>query len=63
MRWVRAVPRLCDDYPGIYLTTEEKARKNLSHGNTLHYKTINHTLQNTHTHKHITKQSHFTKKL
>jgi hypothetical protein len=24
---VRAVPRLCELYPGIYLTTEEKARK------------------------------------
>jgi len=24
------VPRLCEFYPGIYLTTEEKARKNLS---------------------------------
>jgi hypothetical protein len=29
---VRAVPRLCELYPGICLTTEEKARKNLSHG-------------------------------
>jgi hypothetical protein len=29
---VRAVPRLCDVYPGIFLTTEEKARRNLSHG-------------------------------
>jgi len=29
---VRAVPRLCGLYPGIYLTTEEKARKNLSQG-------------------------------
>jgi hypothetical protein len=26
------VPRLCEFYPGIYLTTEEKARKNLSQG-------------------------------
>ena len=26
---VRAVPRLCGLYPGICLTTEEKARKNL----------------------------------
>jgi uncharacterized integral membrane protein len=25
---VRAVPRLCELYPGIWLTTEEKARKN-----------------------------------
>jgi len=33
---VRAVPRLCEFYPGICLTTEEKARKNLSqeHGKT-----------------------------
>jgi hypothetical protein len=29
---VRAVPRLCELYPGIFLTTEEKARKNLSQG-------------------------------
>jgi hypothetical protein len=27
---VRAVPRFCELYPGIYLTTEEKARENLS---------------------------------
>jgi hypothetical protein len=29
---VQAVPRLCGFYPGICLTTEEKARKNLSQG-------------------------------
>jgi hypothetical protein len=29
---VRAVPRLCELYPGICLTTEEKARINLSQG-------------------------------
>ena len=29
---MRAVPRLCELYPGICLTTEEKARKNLSQG-------------------------------
>ena len=29
---VWAVPRLCELYPGICLTTEEKARKNLSQG-------------------------------
>jgi hypothetical protein len=29
---VRTVPRLCGFYPGICLTTEEKARKNLSQG-------------------------------
>jgi len=26
------VPRLCDVYPGICLTAEEKTRKNLSQG-------------------------------
>jgi len=29
---VRAVPRVCESYPGICLTTEEKAWKNLSQG-------------------------------
>jgi hypothetical protein len=29
---VRSVPRLCEFYPGICLTTEEKARKNLIQG-------------------------------
>ena len=29
---MRTVPRLCNVYPGICLTTEEKARKNLSQG-------------------------------
>ena len=29
---VRAVPSLCEFYPGICLTTEEKALENLSHG-------------------------------
>jgi hypothetical protein len=29
---VQAVPRLCVVYPGFCLTTEEKARKNLSQG-------------------------------
>ena len=29
---MRAVPPLCDFYPGICLTTEEKARKTLSQG-------------------------------
>ena len=30
---MRAVPRLCEFYPGICLTTEKKARKNLNRGN------------------------------
>ena len=29
---VRAMPRLCELYPGICLTTEEKEGKNLSQG-------------------------------
>jgi hypothetical protein len=29
---VLAVPSLCELYPGICLTTEQKARKNLSQG-------------------------------
>jgi hypothetical protein len=29
---VWAVPRLCELYPGIFLTTEEKVRKSLSQG-------------------------------
>jgi len=29
---MRTVPRLCELYPGICLTTEQKARKNLSQG-------------------------------
>jgi len=28
----RAVPRLCESYPGVCLTTDEKARKNLNKG-------------------------------
>ena len=31
---MRVVPRLCEFYPGICLTTEEKSRKNLSQGKT-----------------------------
>ena len=29
---MRAVPRICELHPGICLTTEEKAQKNLSQG-------------------------------
>jgi hypothetical protein len=53
-----AVPSLCELYPGICLTTEEKARKNLSQGSrrdskNAYYQDI-HTLQNPpiHTHTH-----------
>ena len=52
---VRAVPRLCEFYPGICLTTEEKARKNLSQGRkNLSHSTV-YILSKTHT--HITKPS------
>ena len=72
---MRAVPRLCKFYPGICLTTEEKARKNLSQGSrrvlvyilpkhthiTEPIHTHTHKLQNPHihTHPHITKQLNF----
>ena len=67
---MRPVPRLCKFYTGICLTTEEKARKNLSQGRRrvlgyilpkcTHYKihTYTHTLQNPHMHTHITKSTH-----
>jgi len=32
LRTVRAVPRLCELYPGICLTSDENARENLSQG-------------------------------
>ena len=34
---MRAVPRLCGFYPGIFLTTEQKARKNLSQGSHIRF--------------------------
>jgi hypothetical protein len=63
---VLAVPSLYELYPDICLTTEGKARKNLSHGSrrvskNAHYQDT-HTIQNppihthTHTHTHITKE-------
>ena len=63
---VRAVPRLCECNPGICLTTEEKARKNLSQGRRrvlvyiLHITKTSTQLQNPniHTHAHITKPTH-----
>jgi len=53
---VRAVPRLCELYTGICLTTEEKARKNLSQGSRrMPVGTIKrkYTEQNTHNNKNI----------
>jgi hypothetical protein len=60
---VLAVPRLCELYPGICLTTEEKAvrvaeeiqRIHIIKTST-HYKTHPPPHTHTHTHTHITKQ-------
>ena len=52
------MPRLCEFYPGICLTIEEKARKNLSQGTVYilpkhpHITKPTHTHTHTHTHKH-----------
>jgi hypothetical protein len=61
---VLAVPSLCELYPGICLTTEKKARKNLSQGSRrdskyTHYQDT-HTLQNPpiHTHTHTYTHTH-----
>jgi hypothetical protein len=57
------VPRLCEFYPGVCLTTEEKAWKNLSQvkKNLSEYsihirKTYTHT--HTHTHRHTHTDTH-----
>ena len=67
---MRAVPRLCELYPGICLTTEEKAWKTLSQGSrrvlvyilpkrTLQNPYIHtHTLQNPHIHTHTLQNPH-----
>ena len=56
------MPRLGELYPGICLTTEEKARKNLSQGSrrVLVYVLPKRTRYKTHTytHPHITKPTH-----
>jgi len=50
------VPRLCEFYPGIYLTSEEKVRKNLSQGK----KNIRRsTVYISPKHPHITKHTHY----
>ena len=55
---MRAVPRLCEFYPGICLTTEEKTRKNLSQvkknlsQSKVYLNQNTHTLQNPHKHTH-----------
>jgi hypothetical protein len=56
---VRAVPRLCEFYPGIWLTTEEKIRKNLSQGKkNLSPSTVYILQKNTCTHTHILENPH-----
>jgi len=64
------MPRLCEFYPGICLTTEEKARKNpsqskrnLSQGTKnlrvqYTYYQNTHTLQNLHKHTHTNTHTH-----
>ena len=63
---MRAVPCLCEFYPSICLTTEEKARKNLSQGKetsvTLRKTSVRvqYTYyQNTHTLQNQLKQGHY----
>ena len=59
------MPRLCEFYPGICLTTEEKARKNLSQGKknfsqvkkNLSQSTV-YIYQKTHTHTHTHAHTH-----
>ena len=70
------MPRLCEFYPGVCLTTEEKARKNLNQGKkhssqlkkdlsqgTVYVYQNTHTLQNPHihTHTHTHTNTHITK--
>jgi hypothetical protein len=58
------VPRLCEVYPGIYLTTEEKARKNLSQGSrrmpvgTMKTEYTEQSIQTIRIHKHNNKNTY-----
>jgi hypothetical protein len=54
-----AVPRLCELYPGIFLTTDEIARKNLGFGSSTYITSRHSTMQNNEQHntqKYNTKQ-------
>jgi len=69
---MRSVPRLCEFYPGICLTSGEKTRKNLGHGKKNLSQSTVYTLRkhphikknrtnthaHTHTRPHITKPTH-----
>ena len=55
---VLAVPRHCELYPGICLTTEEKARKNLSQCTVYVMPKHPHITKSTHTHTHIYVPTH-----
>jgi hypothetical protein len=58
---VRAVPRLCEFYSGICPTTEEKARKNLSHVKKNLSQSTVYILPKTPTHYKILTNTHITK--
>jgi len=60
------MPRLCEFYPDICLTTEEKARKNLSQGkkNFSQFKEkpqLEYSIHITKTHTHTSTHTHITK--
>jgi len=58
---VRAVPRLCEFYPDICLTTEEKARKTLSQVKKNPSQSTVYILPKTHTHYKTLTNTHITK--
>ena len=60
---MRTVPHLCEFHPGICLTTEEKARKNLSQGSrrVLVYILPKHPHITKPTHTHMHTPTHITK--
>jgi hypothetical protein len=60
LRRVRPVPRLCEEYPGIFLTTEGKVRKNLSQGSrrmTVGKEYTEQSILSVRTHKHNNKNT------
>jgi hypothetical protein len=57
---MRTVPRLCEFYPGICLTTEEKTRKNLSQGKKNPSEVKKKSEYSIHLPKHPHKHTHYT---